>query len=134
MKLYVDTNIFLDYLLERKNLDGKDISVPAQRLFYRAMRCEFFIVISDHTAEELNRNLDLEKATMLLEFLKKKIVYLYKNDADCAEAEKMGKDNFSDALHAALAKRSGADYIITRNTRHFEGLASGVKAKPPEDV
>ena len=107
MKLYVDTNIFLDCLLERKNKEGKDISSPAQKLFYRAINCEFFIVISDHTATEINKNLDLQKAQMLLELLKKKIVNIYKTHEDIEMAKKLDINNFSDSLHAVLAKKAG---------------------------
>ena len=134
MKLYVDTNIFLDFLLERKNLAGEDISKPAQKLFFRAIKCEFFIVLSNHTGSELNKNLDIEKARMMLEFLKKKIVMIYQTQEDVDEATKLSPANFSDALHAVLAKKSGAEYLITRNLKDFSQFSSYIKAKPPEDV
>jgi len=134
MKLYVDTNIFLDYLFERKNKLGKDISTPAQKLFFRAIECEFFIVISDHTATEINKNIDLEKARMLLEFLKKKIVMVYKTKDDIEKANKLSSTNFADALHAVIAKRAEADYIITRNLEDFEKFSSCIKAKAPENI
>jgi len=134
MKLYVDTNIFLDYLLERKNLSGEDISLPAQKLFYRAMSCEFFIVVSDHTANELNKNLNIEKARMMIEFLKKKIVMVYKTEEDIIEAKKLSATNFNDALHAVLAKKYGADYLITRNLKDFEEFSSHIQSKAPENI
>jgi predicted nucleic acid-binding protein len=134
MKLYFDTNIFLDYLLERKNLEGKDISKPSQKLFYRALQCEFFIVYSDHTATEINKIVDGNKIRMLFAFLNKKVVMVTKTEEDIAEAQKMSETNFSDALHAALAKKSGADYLITRNVKDFELFSSYIKPRTPEDI
>ena len=134
MKLYIDTNIFLDYLLERKNLNGKDISLPAQRLFYRAMSCEFFIIVSDHTANELNKNLNIEKARMRIEFLKKKIVMVYTTEEDIIEAKRLSRLNINDALHAVLAKKYEADYLITRNLKDFEEFSSYIKSKAPENI
>ena len=134
MKLYIDTNIFLDYLLERKNVNGVDISVPAQKVFYRAIKCEFFIVLSDHTAIELNNNIGLEKLRMLFEFLKKKIVTIHKTKEDIIEAKKLSQDNFADALHVVLAKKANVDYIITRNLKDFEKFASIIKSKSPENI
>ncbi len=134
MKLYIDTNIFLDYLLERKNLNGEDISSPAQKLFYRAMSCEFFIIVSDHTARELNKNLNIEKARMMIEFLKKKIVMVYSVEEDVTEAKKLSPTNQNDALHAVLAKKHGADYLITRNLKDFEEFSLYIKSKAPENI
>jgi len=134
MKLYIDTNIFLDFIFERKNIEGKDISKPAQKLFYRAMKCEFFIIYSDHTAFEINKRMRLEQLRMMFEFLKKKIVMVSKTQEDIKEAQKLSNTNFSDALHAVLAKKAGADYLITRNIRDFEAFSSYIEARTPEDI
>lgn len=134
MKLYIDTNIFLDFLLERKNRAGEDISKPAQKLFFRSMKCEFFIIYSDHTAFELNKNISGEQIRMMFAFLHKKIVMISKTQEDIAEAQKLSAANFSDALHAVLAKKSGADYIITRNIDHFKELGFEIEARTPENI
>ncbi|MFA6269513.1 MAG: PIN domain-containing protein [archaeon] len=134
MKLYVDTNIFLDYLFERKNLQGKDISAPAQKLFYRAISCEFFIVMSDHTATEINKKIELEKARMILEFLKKKIITAVTTKEDVLEAQKLSTTNYADALHVVLAKKSNSDYIITRNLKDFSEFSRIIESKAPEDI
>ena len=49
----VDTNVYLDYLLERCNRQGNDLSIPAAAIFTRAIACEFELVLSDHVLNEL---------------------------------------------------------------------------------
>ncbi len=134
MKLYIDTNIFLDYLLERKNLEGNDISKYAQRLFYRAISCEFFIVYSDHTAFELNKFIEGEKIKMLFTCLKKKTIMITTSQEDIIQAQKLSTSNFSDALHAVLAKKSESDYLITRNIKDFKEFSSYIKSRTPENI
>lgn len=134
MKLYIDTNIFLDYLLERKNLNGEDISLPAQKLFYRAMSCEFFIIYSDHTATELAKQIDLTKTTFLFEALNKKLIPIAKSEEDIKKSIEISNNNSSDALHSILAKKAEADYLITRNIKHFKEFDLIIKSKLPEDI
>jgi len=134
MKLYVDTNIFLDYLLERKNKQGKDISAPAQKLFHRAISCEFFIVFSEHTATELANNIDLTKTTFLFETLKKKLVAIGVTKEDKKQAHELSNRNYPDALHAILARKSGSDYLITRNLKDFNDFSRIIQSKLPENI
>lgn len=121
MKIYIDTNIYLDYLLKRKNKYGKDLSKPAFDVFKRTVSCEFYIILSYHVLNELHANIKERDTTMLLNFLRKKItlakdVHGYKGD------EK----------HAILAANEGADLIITRNKQHFCNFS--VKAVLPEEL
>lgn len=134
MKLYVDTNIFLDYLLERKNLQNNDVSKPAQKLFYRSISCEFFVVFSDHTAKELYNQIDIEKTFFLFETLKKKLVPIKQTKDNQEEALKLNLKNYADALHAILAKKSGADYIITRTIKDFKEFLRIINSKLPENI
>jgi len=121
MKIYVDTNIYLDYLLKRKNKFGKDLSKSAFNLFKRTIACEFHILILHHLIRELRGIIELNDLTMLINFLKKKIIKI--ND------ESKGK---GDELHAYLAKKHGADIIITRNIKHFKDFS--IQANTPEQI
>ncbi len=109
MKIYVDTNVYLDYLLKRKNKYGKDLSKPAFNIFKRTVSCEFYISVSDHLVQELRGIIDLNDLTMLMTFLKKKIIKIHD--------EKQGK---GDEFHAYSAIKHGADVIVTRNKNHFK--------------
>jgi len=121
MKIYVDTNIYLDYLLQRKNKYGKDLSKSAFEVFKRTVSCEFYIIISNHLIHELRGLIDLNNLTMLMQFLKKKIIMI--------SDETPGK---GDALHAHLAIKYGADLIVTRNKIHFQEFS--IQSYTPEEL
>ncbi len=121
MKIYVDTNIYLDYLLGRRNKQGKDLSRPAFEVFKRTMSCEFHIIISNHLVNELCGVIDLEDLTMLISFLRKKIIKI--------EDKSEGK---GDEFHAYLAEKYGAELIVTRNKNDFKNLA--LQAYLPEEL
>ncbi len=53
------------------------------------------------------------------------------NIGDLRHAASMKWRDFEDAIQASTAERINADYIITRNTKDFEG--SKVKALTPEE-
>lgn len=105
MRLYVDTNIYLDLFLERK---GKylDFAEQAQRLFTRAKGCEFTILFSSLVVSELSRHVPLAVIRDLHLFLGHKAVAVPMVASD------------ADALHIAIATRS-ADCIVTRNLKDF---------------
>ncbi len=44
------------------------------------------------------------------------------------------KTSFNDTLHAVLAKKSGAQFIITRNLRDFENLEDLAPARFSEEL
>jgi hypothetical protein len=121
MKLYIDTNVYLDYLLERKNKYGKDLSRPACEVFKRAVACEFHVLMSNHLIQELCGIIELSDLTMLMSFLKKKIIMIHD--------ETKGK---GDELHAQLAIKHGADLIVTRNIRHFKRFS--IQSNTPEEL
>lgn len=48
-------------------------------------------------------------------------------DADFQQALVLGLTDFEDAVQAAAALQVGADYLVTRNTRDFEGVPLPVR-------
>ena len=126
MKIYIDTNVYLDYLLERKNSYGKDLSRPAFGIFKRAVACEFHVVLSYHLLNELHANIKESDTHMLLKFLRKKLILI--------EDEKGYK---GDEKHAVLAKKAGADLIVTINIKHLHRFIShseGFKVNFPQHM
>ena len=85
-KIYVDTNVFLDYCLERKS-QYRDFQDYANQLLNRTLSCEFYIVISDITLFELKKRCSLE----FLEDLKHKLIFVKngKNEPKFGPLEKL---------------------------------------------
>jgi len=132
MKIYCDTNIYLDYLLKRSNLANKPISHPAYRIFSRIVKCEFELIVSDVVLKELYSNIELENARLLFAFLKRKIIAVKTAPEDVLAAKEL-ESHFNDSLHAVLAKKHGAKCVVTRNTRHFQEILF-IQAKLPEEL
>jgi predicted nucleic acid-binding protein len=124
MKLYIDTNVYLDFFLERIK------SKYAEKIFIQTISCKHQIIISDHLLMELTKNLDYKKATILFEILKPKLINVMLDKKDKIEAKKL-MTHYEDALHIILARKAGADIIITNNISDFESL---FKTKRPENL
>lgn len=126
--IYIDTNIYLDYLLKRRG--NTDYSYHAFNIFKRSISCEFRIVVSDHLLYELRKHVEAEEAKMLFLLIKKKIVKVKTEDCDLLKAKSLNTHN-EDALHIVLADKVGAEFIVTRNIKDFEFLFD---SKLPEDI
>lgn len=130
----MDSNIFIDVVEDRKNLIGKDIAKPASKMFFRAMSCEFYLIISSWTLKELYKHVNVDEIKMLFAMVKKKIITVKYDDKDVEEAKKRSRDNFDDALHIVLAEKEKADYIVTRNIDHFIQIGTNITIKRPENL
>ena len=131
-RIYLDVNIFRDYLESRKNRVGNDIGKHSEKLFDRAFSCEFEIVVSDYAIRQLSQQKMLQRAMVLFQQLleKNKIVRVITGKSDMDEAKKSG--NYDDCLHAILAKKSNAECIVTRNIPDFLPFSHLIKAQLPE--
>lgn len=129
---YIDTNIFIDAIKQRKNRYGKDIGIEAQKMFYKSISCNFHIAISTWTLEELYNNYNMEDLKMLFTLLKKKIITIKHGPEDIEKAKKRSEDNFDDALHIILAEKAKVNAIITRNTVHFIKIGTELPILIPE--
>ena len=132
-KVYVDTNIFLDYLFDR--MVGL---VPggyfAERLFEVVVDCRYSLVISELTIKELEVHSKPAKVTV--EELFERFRAIGKLDVVDIDAKIISearniKMPLPDALHAAAARRKKA-ILVTRD-RHFAEIRS-VKVAKPEDL
>lgn len=134
-KIYLDTNIYLDYLLERKNLFNADMSEKAFSVFHRTFLCEFEIVLSDWTSQELLKTIEPEKFLMLLNLLKakKKLHLIRFTVSDIALAKKLS-EHYHDPLHAILAEKGNAEFVVTRDKVGFQCCEHILKAYLPEEI
>ena len=136
MKIYCDTNIYLDYLLGRTDY-LRPLNEFAYEIFRRIDEGEFNLIISDHLLYELENNIDDEnKITELLKPLHKKgrIIKVTKTREDILKAKEISKKHWKDALHAILANKAKAIYLLTRNIPDYIGCEHLVEIKFPESI
>ncbi|MBW2972837.1 PIN domain-containing protein [Candidatus Woesearchaeota archaeon] len=117
--IYIDTNVYLDYLLGR-NDRLRPIGDFAFELIRRAVKCEFEILISELVIDELENNASEEQISQLLNFIKKKTVKLGITEEDILKSRQISRTDSEDALHYLLAKKGGAEFLVTRNIKHFD--------------
>jgi hypothetical protein len=132
--VYVDTNIYLDYIEDRCNLLGRPLGPDAFSFFVRAVHCEFEIIISKKVLAELYGNTEVEKTRMLFALLKKKLRSVDISSENETAAEALDKENKNDALHAIVANKNKARYLITRNKRHFLPYSHLVEPVFPDEI
>jgi predicted nucleic acid-binding protein len=127
--VYCDTNVYLDYFLNRKHANH------SFSVFSESLSCKFKIAISDWVLYELKSYLNPEATTILFGELKKKnkFVIVQKTDADIEQAKTFSK-HFQDPLHAILAKKAGADVLVTRNIQDFVCVSHLIDIKFPENI
>ena len=123
VKVYCDSNVYLDFLLDRRGPTGEPLGKYAKWVFSYARQCCYRIVISDHVIREVRGNLRIDKHKYFYELLDKlgsKLNNVSTTDEDRSYAREIDHfDNFPDALHVALAIRHGADALVTNNNSDF---------------
>ncbi len=133
-RVYVDTNVYLDYFEGRT--DGiRPLGEFAYSFFRRALGCEFEIVISDLVIRELKKHEAPNKLHgLLLHDLKsaKKLIAAKSLPEERASART--DCNPGDMIHALIAKRAGCAFIVTRNIADFLNFSSIIEAKLPEEA
>lgn len=127
MKIYVDTNVIMDFLL------GRDSN--AFKLFMKSLECKYFVFISDIVLQELQfQELDASTFIKLLNS-RKKIQIVNVREEEKAVANMLIKKydtHYNDALHKIVAKRIGVDFIVTKNVKDFICFEDVVVKKPDE--
>ena len=108
MRVYVDTNVFMDFLNDRNS--------AAYDFFIRVISCMHTIVISDVVLEELS--FQKVNSDSLMRLISHKIETIFATLADKSLA-KRPPTHFNDTLHICIAERSNVDVIVTRNKKDF---------------
>ena len=130
-KILIDTNVLLDYLLEREPFfeDAKGIMVACTEgkakgcIAAHSIPNMFFILRKDYNAKERREVLSNLCSIFDVEGIDKaKLLFGLANEHFT---------DFEDCLQMECAKSYGADYIVTRNVADYS--ASEVKAIEPKD-
>ena len=119
MRLFLDTNILLDVYLNRPGLAESARVIPCCGEPWN----EGFVAV--HTLSKafyiIERQVDHYKAW---EFIRDILAWVEVANIPTTEAKRtqhMGMRDFEDALQIAAAEYCGADFIVTRNLKDFEG-------------
>lgn len=132
--LYLDTNIFLDFVQNRVNKLGADIATPAAKLFLNALECKYYIAVSTWALKQIYDQVRVEEIAMLFNMIRKKIIPVKYENSDIQNAKLRSAGNLDDALHIVLAEKIKAKFIITRNINDFLKIGSKISIRRPEDV
>ena len=130
-KILIDTNVLLDYLLEREPFfeDAKEIILSCTEgktkggIAAHSISNMFFILRKDYNAKERREVLlNLCKIFDIEGIDKAKLISGLANE---------DFSDFEDCLQMECAKSYGADYIVTRNVSDY--ATSEVKAITPQE-
>jgi len=112
-KVYVDTNVFMDFLLNRHEIN----------FFEEAVKCKYVVLISQLVLDELAyQKVDATNLCSWLSYAQKiEVVSLGTSHRKLAQTF-LSQTHTNDALHAAVAILCGADFLVTRNIKDFAQL------------
>ena len=130
-KILIDTNVLIDYLLEREPFfaDAKEVILSCADgkikgcIAAHSIPNIFFILRKDYSAKERREVLSNLCSILDVEGIDKAKLLAGLTNEDFSD--------FEDCLQMECAKSYGADYIVTRNVSDY--ATSEVKAIEPKD-
>ena len=130
MIVFLDTNVVLDYLLERE-----DFYENANRLFELAYSAEIPMYISSLSVANIayveRKNFSREILYDIITDLRKVISFTNVDDLTIQRALILRANDFEDAIQYFSALQAGADCIVTRNVKDFS--FSDIEVITPSD-
>ncbi len=130
LKIYVDTNVYMDLFKGRKS-GYLDLAAFAAHLFWAVREKKYQLVISDWVFDEFCKYGDRKDIQQLISGLSD-VITIERTSQDEKEAHKLSRTNFPDALHVVLAKKGEAVYLVTRNTKDFVEFQHIIEIVTPE--
>lgn len=121
MKLLVDTNIVLDVVLKREEwaMEGAELLAAIEEgkadgyLAGHSVTTVYYVV-----SRMRDEGVARQAVSDLLDILE----VVPPSDAIFRRALTLPMEDYEDAVQAACALKIGADYIVTRNVKDFEGV------------
>jgi len=138
-RVLVDSNIFLDYYLDRKD-SMLPIGEFAFQFINRAIKCEFTFIVCDLILGELENNLELKGPQILkvifAELIKKgKLLIIDYRDELAVEAKRISRERklpLNDCVFALIAREN--NLLVVSRDKHFQELKDLVESLKPEDL
>ncbi|GHT81234.1 twitching motility protein PilT [Betaproteobacteria bacterium] len=119
MKALFDTNVVIDYLVQRQPFYDS-----ARNLLQRVLAGEIGGVISAGTVTDIYyivaKHIGTEQAVNTIKDLVEVLEITDTKASDIEEALKLDFPDFEDAVQCAVAIRLKVDYIFTRNVKDFQ--------------
>ena len=136
-RFYVDSNIWLDFALDRKD-NIRPLGELAFQFFRKAVREKWQILYSDIVLRELGKELTKEEIWQRCfkmvsdENLLGKAMVSVEQEKEAEKISKQQKVPFADAAHAIIARDNNA--VVVSRDAHFGNLFKVVKSFLPEEL
>jgi len=130
MKVFIDTNLVLDVLAERRPFYETSARIW-ELIESRDLKGYLSATSITDIFYILNKQLGPEKAYHFVNKIMMVFDITSVSQADIRKVLNLGFQDFEDALQVVCAKKIGATYLITRNTGDFQE-AEGVEVVDPE--
>jgi len=130
VRILLDTNIILDFILQRPDFydDANDIFIRLQNLEFQAFVTSVTAINAFYTAKkEIGREAAFETVENLIS-----LVDICNSDKDyLTNAFTLNFADYEDAVQCASAMAAGLDAIVTRDTKDFQN--SPIPVYSPRD-
>ncbi len=130
LRIYVDTNVYLDLYLGRTS-KYLDLSTFAAHLFSAIREKKYQLVVSDWVFDEFCKYGDQKYFQQLISDMGD-VLNIKRTSEDKKKARQLSSTNFPDALHVILAKKGEAVYLVTRNINDFAEFQHIIEIATPE--
>ena len=130
MKIFVDTNLFIDILLDRKPFSVE--STRVYKLCENAMIDGYIAPITINNIYYICRKAKHIKT--IKEFLSDISTFFTiatMNNESIKKANNLTINDYEDALQYTMAMKNSCEYLITRNVKNYKNLP-GIKVLSPE--
>jgi len=130
MKAFIDTNLVLDVLAERRPFYETSARIW-ELVESRDLKGYLSATSITDIFYILNKQLGPEKAYYFVNKIMMVFDITSVSQGDVRKALNLGFKGFEDALQVVCAKKIGAQYLITRNTQDYQ-QAEGIEVVDPE--
>lgn len=111
-KLYIDTNVWLDYCLETQ--DVRPLDEYARHIFERAVQCEFVVCVSEIVEYELRKYVTQHEDLFEPLRIAGKLDRIPVRYADKKAAEHINA-HYPDNVHVYIAQKHGCTHFVTND-------------------
>lgn len=124
MKIFIDTNVLLDYVLQREGFKEAGFVFQFVRSNPEKHRLYASYLTMANVAYILRKTYSQETVRSLISSFRTKFDVLGDSDYELSEALKIQSPDLEDSMQIACAELKGCDCILTGNAKHFKGFTS----------